>query len=185
MEPYLELRLKDGDRVVHTHRGQNIWVNAGKEWLRDLVHYAVTPPTVGEDRRVMYMGFGIGGLRQGSVLAGLPPMSTDYPGVNTQLDIDPSVERLERPVRVTGGVFLAQVSPPVFDVPSSARFTVVLDKTDVSYGSYLAVPLSEIGLFLEGSDIASGTNTLVAYDTFPDIQKTAQFTLEVSWVVSF
>lgn len=186
MEPYLELCLKDGDRVVRKHRGQNIWVNAGKEWLRDLVHYTYfSTPTPGNDQRVMYMGFGIGSRRQGSLLANAAPLSADYPGTNDQLDIDPTVQFLERPVRVQAGQFLAQVSPPVFDVPNAARYTVVLDKPDVSYGAYLAVPISEIGLFLHGSDPSIGTNPLVAYDTFPDIQKTALFTLEVSWVVSF
>lgn len=186
MIPYVELELRDRrGRVVTRRKGQNVWVNNGRTWLRDLLSYSsFSPLTPGNDNRIAYIGFGIGGTRQGSALASVPPMSTDYPGTNLQTDQKPSVSQLERPVRWRAGKFLAPLVPPTFVTTTSVRYSTVLDLTDVSYGAYTAVPLSEVGLYLQGSNDAVGNNSLIAYDTYETIQKTPGFTLAVTWVIS-
>lgn len=184
--PYLELVLRDkSGSVVDRRMGQNVWVNNGRTWLRDLFSYSsFSPLTAGNNNRIAYIGFGIGGTRQGSAAAAVAPMGVDYPGTNLQTDQNPSVSQLERPVRWRSGKFLAPLAVPTFTTPTSLRYSTVLDLTDVTYGSYTAVPLSEIGLYLNGADDTVGSNQLIAYDTYETIQKTPGFTLAVTWVIS-
>jgi hypothetical protein len=143
------------------------------------------------------MGFGIGGSRQSQLSqANNPPMSTHYPGTNVQTDTNGAVVQLERPVRVAGTnsapaypvigeTWLYQLPVPVFNTPYGVTFTAIFGLTDISYGTYLAVPISEIGLFLSDANPLVHTNQLVAYDTFETISKTQLFNLEVNWTVSF
>ncbi len=181
MNPYVELVVRERGKLVERVRGTNIWLNFGRTWLRNLACW-----DSGEQRRIMYMGFGIGGSRQSmQTMASQPPLSTDYPGGYDYTDIDGTHLRLERPVRPAGGTYLRALTPPTFPSPHSVKFSAVFTEGDFNYGSYLAMPLSEIGLFLQGSNPAVVSNSPVAYDTFNTIQKTSMVTLEVNWVVSF
>lgn len=186
MTPFLELVVRDQHgSVVDRRMGQNVWVNNGRTWLRDLFSYSsFSPLTPGSNSRIAYVGFGIGGTRQGSALAAVPPMSVDYPGTNLQTDQRPSVSQLERPVRWRAGKYLAPLSPPALVTTTSLTYSTVLDLTDITYGGYTAVPLSEIGLYLYSANDTVGNNQLIAYDTYETIQKTAGFTVAVTWVIS-
>lgn len=202
----VEIIARERGKIVARREGHNIFLNLGREWLAQLIFYTTLPAgappppgpvTTGEDRRIRYMGFGIGS-NKGS--AGGAPYSTHYPGTQLQTDTDPSVTRLERPVRLTSpvpgspvlppydpdDVWLGQVQAPPSQVTStSVRFTRVLATTEVSYGPFLAVPLTEILLVLNGADPTVFNNTGVAYETFDPITKTNAIAVEVRWTLRF
>ncbi len=194
----LSLVLRERGKIVQRRQGHNIWLNLGREYLAKLISYtSFSPLTPEEDNRVRYMGFGIGGTRQTQPLvANAPPMSVSYPGTNLQTDTDPTVTSLERPVRVSGStdpypgqasdVWLAQIQAPVEHPTSTqALFRRLFIQTDISYSTFLAVPLSEIMLFTNAADPLVHNNTGVAYDTFDALGKTDAFELEIAWTVRF
>lgn len=174
-------------QIVHHRQVHNVWVNNGREFLCELISLnSLNPDVPFENNRIRYMGFGIGGyLQTQPSIANNPPMSTDYPGMNTQVDYDLAVSAIERSVRVSTGVYLYELPPPTFPTPYQAQFTATFGLTDISYGSYLIVPLSEVGLFASGSVVSSSANQLLAYDAFETVPKTQGITLEVNWTVSF
>jgi hypothetical protein len=205
----LRLTLRERGKIRARRQGHNIWVNLGREWLATLIDYTAlpSPPTVlpvttEEDRRVRYMGLGIGGNRQLNLaIANSAPMSTHYPGTNAQTDTDPTVTLLERPVRLSSvgspvpppysatDVWLGQVvAPAVHNTATSTTFTRLFTTGEISYGPFLSVPLSEIGLFLHNNSptyINLPNNTFIAYDTFDTLLKTSAFALEVDWTIRF
>lgn len=211
-ESNLSLILRErGKKVIDYRHVHNIWVNLGREYLPKLIAYqtlpasgVVSPVTAQEDRRVRYMGLGIGGIRQLNLAAAnAAPYSTHYPGTNNQTDTDPTVTVLERPVRISspipaapvlppwdaGDVWLGQVqAPAVHNTPTSVTFDRIFAEAEISYGPFLSVPLSEVGLFLHSTNpnyINIYNNTVIAYDTFDTIQKTSAFSLEVLWTIRF
>ena len=207
----LRIIVRERGKIKARRIGHNIWVNLGREWLPNLISYsalptppAVLPVTPAEDRRIRYMGFGIGGTRQLQMsVANNPPYSTHYPGTNAQTDTDPTTTTLERPVRVTSyipsspvlppydphDVWLGQVqAPATYNTATSVTFTRLFATTELSYGPFTSVPLSEIGLFLHSASSAyinTFNNVYVAYDTFDTLSKTNAFSLEVDWTVIF
>lgn len=211
-ESNLSLILRErGKKIVDQRHVHNIWVNLGREYLPKLIAYqalpasgVVSPVVAQEDRRVRYMGLGIGGTRQLQLtIANNPPFSTHYPGTNNQTDTNPAVTTLERPVRLSspipanpalppydaGDVWLGQVqAPAVHNTPTSVTFDRIFSESEISYGPFLSVPLSEIGLFLHSTNpayINVFNNTVIAYDTFDTISKTTAFSLEVQWTIRF
>jgi|SRR5690606_8082426 len=188
----------DRGKLVGKREGHNIWLNIGREYLASLIAYSSYTPLAPErNDRIRYMGLGIGGTRQLLLsLANSPPLDTAYPGTNTQTDQDPTVTQLERPVRLAGSVsdppydpsdvWLGQVqAPAIHTTPTEVTFRRLFSQTDLSYGAYLSVPLSEIGLFTAAADVNSPNNSPVAYDTFDSFPKTAAFSFEVVWTVRF
>jgi hypothetical protein len=106
------------------------------------------------------------------------------------------VTQLERPVRISGSadpypgqasdVWLAQIqAPSTHPVATQTTFSRVFTSLQVSYGPFLSVPLSEIGLFTSNANPNIYNNTMVAYDTFDTLSKTAAFELEVNWTIRF
>jgi hypothetical protein len=194
----LFITARERGKIVARREGHNIFLDYGREWLASLISYASFGPDVVEDnRRVRYMGFGIGGTRQiAPAFADTSPL-TDYgpTGGFTQTDTDPTLLRLERPVRVTGSsgpatspgdVWVGQVQAPVsHPLPTQAQFVRLFTLTELSYAPYVSVPLSEIGLFLDDANTNFKSNNIVAYDTFDTISKTTAFELEVSWTLRF
>lgn len=186
MHPKVELIQRDErGRIVDRRLGRNIWVSSGRQWLRDVIRFSsYGPNVVADDRRLRYVGFGIGGSKQSSALASSAPMSTDYAGTNVQTDVNPGVTQLERPVRLAAGVYLRQWDVPTFPVPNCVLLRTTLASADITYGGYSVVPLSEIGLYLSDATVSSGTNTLVAYDTFEPIFKRTGHSIEVVWAIT-
>jgi len=207
----LHITVRERGKIVRRHKGHNIWVNLGRGYLPQLIAYqslpasgVVSPVVAQEDRRVRYLGFGIGGTRQLQLtIANNPPYSNYYPGTNTQTDTDATVVQLERPVRFSspipgspalppydaGDVWLGQVAAPaVHNTATSVTFQRIVSESEISYGPFLSVPLSEIGLFLHSTNpnyINVYNNTFIAYDTFDTISKTSAFALEVLWTIRF
>lgn len=197
----LKLTVRERGKVTARREGHNIWLNLGREYLAKLIALASYGPDVPqEDHRIKYMGLGIGGTRQVAPgVANVPPMSVAYPGSNAQTDIDPLVQRLERPVRISGSttgpgdpyspsdVWLGTVqAPPIHTTATEVTFVRVFTQTEVSYSSFISVPLSEIMLFTSNAiPIGEWRNTGVAYDTFDTLSKTGAFELEGEWSIRF
>lgn len=194
----LHLRVYERGKLLRHVEGHNIWLNLGREYLASLLAYtSFVGPTPERNDRIRYMGIGIGGTRQLALpTANSAPLSTAYPGSNAQTDTDPTVTKLERPVRVSGGstaypgsggdVWLGQVqAPAVHTVATSVTFSRLFSTTDISYAPFLTVPMSEIMLFTAAADPSVYNNTGVAYDTFDTISKTNAFQLQVDWTVQF
>lgn len=209
----LTLTLYERGKRVRWVKGHNIFLTLGRIWLPDAISYSALPAgspppplpvTKTDSRGVRYMGVGIGGTRQDKPLvANAPPYSTHYPGSNLQTDDDPEVTQLERPVRISSpipaapdlppwnanDVWLGQVAaPPSKPTPTSVRFQRLFSQSEISYGPFLSVPLSEIALFLH-SDAATyvnqPNNPAIAYDTFDALSKTTAFSLYVEWELRF
>ena len=165
-----------------------------------------------DDRRVKFMGFGIGGRLQGSSTAFAAPYDTSYqPGedpnatagneYDTRFPTAPDIMSLERPVRISGtedpypgdpaDVWLVQAPKFSSFIAGTGviKFIGTLDGPggDVAYGSFTDVPLSEVGLFASDADINDAYNPtkLVAYHSFATILFTAGTQMELVWTVSF
>ena len=199
VESNLRLALLDGKKVVDERVGHNIFLNLGREWLAQLIAYKAFLPSKDEpyrNDRIKYMGVGIGGTRQLAMgVANALPLKDDYPGQNSKTDTDPTVTKLERPVRISGSfgpshiatdVWLGRVqAPPVFPSGREVQFRGLFGRAEVSYAPYLTVPLSEVGLFTSAAEPNKSINTMVAYDTFDTLSKTDAFDLEIAWTIRF
>jgi hypothetical protein len=197
----LFLTMRERGKIVQRREGHNIWVDLGREYLASLIAAVSFGPLVTErDDRIQHMGLGIGGNRQLALpTANSPPLSTAYPGTNSQTDTDPTVTTLERPVRISGTTtgpgdpysptdrWLGQIQAPATHVaPTEVTFIRLFTSTEVSYSSFTTVPLSEIGLFTSSAaPQGQPFNTLVAYDTFDTLSKTNAFELQVDWTSRF
>jgi len=197
----LILTARERGKIVARREGHNIFVDLGREYLAKHIAFQSFSPDVAEDppggARVKYMGVGIGGTRQlAPATANAAPISPPYTGTNVQVDTDSTVTRLERPVRLSGGsstypgiptdVWLGRIqAPATHPVATQVQFRRVFTVSEVNYSPFLTVPLSEIGLFLSSANVANFQNTLIAYDTFDTISKTAAVDLEVVWTLKF
>lgn len=197
----LNLVVRERGKVVTRREGHNIWLDIGREYLAALIALvSYGPDTPERNDRIKYMGFGIGGTRQvAPIIANSPPMSVAYPGTNAQTDLDPTVTRLERPVRVSGSttspsdpysasdVWLGTIqAPPIHTTANQVTFRRLFTQTEISYSTFLSVPISEVGLYTSlAVPIGQPYNTPVAYDTFDAIPKTGSFEIEVDWTVRF
>lgn len=198
----LKLTLRERGKIVARRKGHNIWLDIGREYLARLICYAnfTDPenPTPERNDRVRYMGLGIGGTRQLQLsTANSAPMTPAYAGSNAQDDITSTVTSLERPVRVSGGtdsppyadvsnIWIGQVQAPVVHTTATrSTFKRLFTETEISYGPYLTVPLSEIGLFTDIADPAIYNNAPLAYDTFDTLSKTSAFSVEIDWTIRF
>lgn len=197
----LKLTMRERGKIVGRREGHNIWLDIGREYLAHLIALASYGPDVPQrNDRIKYMGLGIGGTRQVAPgVANSPPMSVAYPGTNLQTDQDPLVTRLERPVRIAGSTtgptdpysptdtWLGTIqAPPLHTTATEVTFRRLFALSEVSYLTFLSVPLSEIGLFTSlAIPIGQPYNQPVAYDTFDTISKTGAFELETDWTVRF
>ena len=194
----LSLIARERGKIVARRDGHNIWLDLGREYLAQLISLAsFNPDVVVRDDRIKYMGVGIGGTRQLALAtANSPPVSPPYVGSNVQTDSDPTVTTLERPVRVSGSAtaypgiagdaWIGQVQvPPDLTISTQVTFRRVFSGTEVSYGSFLSVPLSEVALFTNAASPVNYLNTAVAYDTFDTLSKTAAIDIEAVWTIRF
>lgn len=204
----LEIDLIERGKRRHHHRSHNIVVNTGRQFLARVI----TPQTLGpgtftrtQNEVVRYVGFGLGGTRQVSSSASLPPYSSPFPGGyeyagaphNAQTDTDVTVARLERPAAVVNyagpsPLWMREISAPgTFASATRTTFIAVFSETDINFGTFTSVPLSEIGLYKSSADptLPNGgagtypgpTGHMIAYDTFNTISKTGVFSIEVRW----
>jgi hypothetical protein len=192
----LIITARERGKIIARREGHNIWLDLGREYLAQLLAYSLMSPLTAErDDRIRYMGVGIGGNKQLALgVANAEPYLSAYPGTNAQTDSDPSVTTLERPVRVNGSEgapigtdeWLGQIAAPAtHPTASQVKFIRTFSTTDVSYGSFLSVPLCEVGLYTGLADINVYNNSMVAYDTFDTISKTVAFELEFDWTIRF
>jgi len=231
----VRLRLLDepGGKIFDQRESHNIFVDYGREWISEIIAYdtALTPF---RGDRVRYVAVGIGGTSQTMPSATIRTAGYagfaddwDYVGSNlstggtggtgtadpVQTDQDPIVTGLEYPVQMTDQNYYDEVKQPAsFPEAGVVRFTAVLGYSDVSYGSFTTVPISEVGLFsgsaTEGVqntnypplDAAEqrdptgagppyyppvGTRFMIAYNTFSTLNKTNAFVLQIDWELRF
>lgn len=194
----LSIIARERGKISARRDGHNIWLNLGREYLASLITYATISPLAAErDDRIRYMGFGIGGTKQNSPsVANAPPISPPYSGTNDQTDTDPTITVIERPVRISGSAsaypglagdqWIGNVQAPAeHATPTEVTFRRVFTQLEVSYLSFLSVPLSEIGLLTNAANPEFYKNTLVAYDTFDTLSKTTAVEIEVVWTIRF
>lgn len=194
----LELTTRERGKLVDRRHVHNIFLDLGREWLTQLISYQSLGPDVPfRNDRVRYIGFGIGGVRQVALIAAnSPPVTPPYTGTNIQTDVDVLVSTLERPVRVSGSSTAypglagdawvgALGSADPLTVPTQVTFRRLFTQTEISYGPFTSVPLSEVALFTSAADPTNHQNTAIAYDTFDTISKTTAFELEVVWTLRF
>lgn len=194
----LKLTLRERGKIVDRREGHNIWLDLGREYLAGLISLVSYSPDVPErNDRIKFMGLGIGGTRQLAIAtANAPPITPPYSGTNLQVDTDPTVTVIERPVRISGStsaypglagdIWIGRVQAPATHASATeVTFKRLFTQTEVSYSSFLSVPLSEIGLMTSLAVENNFQNTLVAYDTFDTLSKTSAFELEVDWTVRF
>jgi hypothetical protein len=189
-----------GKKVAERH-GHNIFLNLGREWLAELISLtSLNPDVTARDDRIKYIGLGIGGTRQLALsYANSSPYGGAggaYEGTNAQTDINAAVTILERPVRLSGGedpypgdpgdIWIGAVqAPPEHGLATETTFRRLFGPTDISYGSFASVPLSEVGLMTSTAVSNFHQNQLVAYDTFDTISKTGAVELEIIWTLKF
>lgn len=195
----IEIDVRERGKLVRREQTHNIVTNIGRQFLAEVIVSDVAAPglTRHQNTVIRYIGFGIGGDRQNSSIANNPPFSVDYPGSNTQTDTDLTVTGLQRPVKVTSApLWMTEIAAPAtWPTATSVRFTAIFSETDINFGSYASVPLSEIGLFTSAADPAlpngaSGAypgagGLIAAYDTFNTIHKSGVFSIEVRWEFRF
>jgi hypothetical protein len=194
----LRLTSYERGKVVERREGHNIWLNLGREYLAQVITLvSFAPDTAVRNDRIKYMGVGIGGNRQLALAtANAAPISPPYVGSNAQTDSNADVTVLERPVRVSGSsssypglagdawVGLVQ-APADLSVAREVTYRRLFTQLEVSYGDFLSVPLSEVGLFTSAADPENYQNTMVAYDTFDTLSKTSAIAIEVVWTLRF
>jgi len=198
VKPNLRITCRERGKIVDRREGHNIWLAVGREYLAKLIAYQSYDPDVPFiDARIKYIGLGIGGTRQVAPnLANNAPISPPYVGTNVQNDVSLYTLQLERPVRlsgsstnypgVNGDVWLGRVdSADVSTEANKVVFRRVISQTEVNYGPFTTMPLSEIGMFIATADPSYMSNAPVAYDTFDTISKTSGITLEVEWSIHF
>jgi len=194
----LKLTTRERGKLVDQREVHNIFLDLGREWLAQLVSYqSLSPDVPFRNDRVRYMGFGVGGNRQIALAAAnAPPISPPYSGTNLQTDTDPLITTMERPVRISGSTapypgvvgdeWVGSIgSADPLTIPTQTTFRRLFTQTELSYGPYVSVPVSEVGLFTSNADPSNHQNIMIAYDTFDTISKTTAFELEVVWTIRF
>jgi hypothetical protein len=203
---HIVMREAKSRKKIEERDSHNIFINYGRDWLAHVIALQAAGVPFREDR-IRYMAYGIGGTAQ--IVASADIRTTygypDFPdawnggggsGDPQQTDTDPTVLGLEWPVEVTSGDYYDEVAAPAVFPGSTGvvRFTTVLGQADISFGSHLTVPISEIGLFTESLTQTDAPTVeqaiptekyMVAYNTFDSLSKTTAFVLEVDWELRF
>jgi hypothetical protein len=166
---------RERGKIVDRREGHNVFVNQGRQWLRNIIGASRYPVDSGSSLqnltsnsgepaadnkdtyatgtsektyRVRFVGLGIGGSRQ----------TITPPGVGAQVE-EVSIIQLEHPVKVSSTRWLKQILPQpdfgdtlIFPNAYTIRFRSIFDYNDVSFPSQVEsygtnVPVSEIGLY--------------------------------------
>ena len=192
----LIITARENGKIVARREGHNIWLDLGREFIVQLISFQSFDPDVPvRNDRIKFMGVGIGGTRQLALdAANSPPISPPYTGNNTQTDTSPVSTVIERPVRISGsssaypGIsgdqWVGKIqAPPDLSAGTEVVYRRVFTKLEVSYSPFLSVPLSEVGLLTSAADPENYQNSLVAYDTFDTLSKTAAVSIEFVWTI--
>ena len=215
---WITARDERGKKVPGSCReSHNIWVNNGRQYLAEVIApNNASYTTRVNDGIVRYIALGIGGADQTINVDGTyPTLGTHYPGQNTYLDNDISINYLERPIKSSGtagvgsspGVWMNSVTqpPPFSGSPTTiVSFDALFANADCHLaGAYPAMPLSEVALLLNTElaslnsdqvyDFTSGPayinaasrQKILAYNTFETITKTVTVALEIHWEIQF
>lgn len=192
----LKMIARERGKIIARREGHNIWLDLGREYIAQLIAFQSFGPDVPvRNDRIKYMGFGIGGTAQIALpTANSAPISPPYTGTNLQDDATPIVTTLERPVRVSGStggypglagdqwVGLIQ-APPDLSGGTEVVFHRVFTESEVSYGPFVVVPISEVMLFTSAADPENYQNTGVAYETIATLAKTSAIAIEIEWTI--
>lgn len=192
----LIITARERGKIVERREGHNIWLDTGREYIAQLIAFqSFGPDTPVRNDRIKYMGVGIGGNRQLALpTANGAPISPPYSGNNAQDDSTASVTTLERPVRLSGSTtnypgiagdaWVGQVqAPPNLSIGGEVTFRRIFTRTEINYGPFVSVPLSEVMLFTSAADPENYQNVGVAYDTFDTISKTSAVNIEFLWTI--
>jgi len=126
-------------------------------------------------------------------------------GDPAQTDDNPAVTGLEYPVQVETTDYYDSLSAAVFPEAGTVRFRAIVGYSQISFGAFTSIPISEVGLFTESvpfQDVpplaedrevpTSGTpkpplgvRYMIAYNTFDTLSKTPAFVLQVDWELRF
>jgi hypothetical protein len=180
----VEITLRERGKIVARRSTHNIWASAGQYWLTQLVSLDASGTPL-NDKRIRYMGFGIGGCKQSSAAALVPPLSTDFPGTNIQTNTQYNISTLERPCLVTSTTYMKEIQVVSQPTPYSLRLETAFSTSEITYDAtdHAQMPLSEVGLFLNGADTSVVTNPVMGYDVFPTAYKTNANSMHVVWII--
>ena len=211
LECNVRIEARARGKLVAVREGHNVFVNQGRQWLRDHMAAALYPPALFEDANLTgdngqagnadnfsplgktykprFIGLGVGGALQSIT----PPGPGGFTEVAT-------INRLEYPVLSTTGQYLKEVLPQpntadmdFFPTDYSVRYRGIFEYNDVSFAGQVdgfgtAVPISEAALFTSraGRDLdpavgVNGTLGCIAYHIFEPLTKTPEFVFEVAW----
>lgn len=178
---WVKMVMRERGKIVPgTHReGKNVWTNVGKEYLALKMSIASAPSNSFRTDNVAYIGVGTG----------------------SQVE-DASVLALITPVAYATGLFLAALDiPPTFPLlptRTAVQFSRTFAENEITLGVGTTVPISELGLFTDGSPLSSfspgsrdltlasaGQQSPNAYKTFEPVDKTDSLELEVNWEIRF
>lgn len=195
-----------GHVLVDRRESHNIFINQGRQWLRNLGAAAQYPSetggvegdvnladdvdgsdpysVVGKTFRVRYIGCGVGGYLQ----------TIDPPGPGGQTE-EVQVTQLETPVKTSGEYWLKQVLPQadledleIYPDDYTIRYRAIFEYGELSFLNQvldlgLNVPISEVGLYTSRAPTIVNPNNLglIAYNVFSPISKTPKVVLEVAW----
>jgi len=206
LRPRYNVRLRTRDpkgRIVEEYKGHNIYLNVGREWLLQHMTYQTYPAVVGNpppptnhERRIAFMGLGVGGREQSDQPGALAIEPT---ATFTFDDTDVTITGLETPVlwapaKYAKEIILAEPSAPVGPPPGFSvwmRYTAIWEAGDINnaYGG-LPVPISEAAIYpllLDGGGLvqemlqADMTTRAAAYECFRAVTKPTDFQLEAQW----
>lgn len=208
----VRVRTLHKKRVVDQYKGHNIFLNVGRDWLIQQISLGTYPPVVGAvipdprvapslDRRVAFMGLGVGGREQTNpadqawVIANVDPLATF-----TQDDTDVTKTGLEVPVLWSAGVKYAKpiqsvtYSTPVGPAPGYrvwVKYTALWTVGEINseYGGD-DVPITEAAMYPYLDDgagnfkefvLADMKTTASSYENFRPVVKATDYELEVQW----
>jgi hypothetical protein len=203
------IRARRRGKLVYRWEGHNVWTDVGRQHVANLLTLSsYGPDTPLTSARIRHMQFGIGGVQQGVIPAGVvaaypagfDPHATTGNEYSHDYPVAPAIGTLERPVRLSGGtnpyntapgtdVWLTDPAMPQFFVDYPTDFSVSLKyfirgmDGDIAYTTLTEVPLAEAGLVLSSGDINDAYNPVVAYVDFEPLTITDEVEAEVTWIV--
>lgn len=205
----LRVRTLYRGHVVEQYRNRNIFLNVGREWLIQLMSFGAYPVTVGDppppvanERRIAFMGVGVGGREQTMQAAADAlyfPVHNPLHATFTQDDTDVTITGLESPLlwapgRYAKPIHQVKYSAPVGTPPHSVwvRWTALWSAGEINseYGG-ADVPITEAAMYPYLDDGGGNVKELTlsdmkvvssSYEAFGPVTKANPFELEIQWV---